>query len=439
MALNTDRRGFLKIAGCSAALFVGSRISQLVFATPADAAEQTDVLVTIFLRGGWDVMNVVPPIDGPDRGFYEAARPNLKVPADGNSAALRLDAIFGLHPGMPRLFELFQAQKLAIVHAVGLNVNTHSHFEAQQYVETATPGVKNTGTGWVGRHLQSIASPANAGLLPAVTAGDSTPITLAGAPEAVSIAAIDDFDLRGQLFEKAALRRLYTGDSWLHLAGAQTFQAIDTIQRAGASDYTPANGADYPHGDFGENLKTIAKLIKLGVGLQAATVDLGGWDTHEQQCEGSSGYLAHLVSELSDGIAAFYTDLNESSTPTYADRMTLVVVSEFGRRLAENASRGTDHGHGSGIFVLGGQVNGGRVISDWPGLQNDQLYDRADLAVTIDYRQVLSEIVMRRLGNPRLADVFPGYTDYRPLGIVRGVDLSLSAEEQVGQGAARIL
>jgi uncharacterized protein (DUF1501 family) len=188
---------------------------------------------------------------------------------------------------------------------------------------------------------------------------------------------------------------------------------------------TLANGASYPNGQFGSNLKTVAKLMKLGVGLKAATVDLGGWDTHQAEGEGSGGYLSNLVAELSNGLAAFYTDLDESDSPTYADRMTLVVVSEFGRRLTENASRGTDHGHGSGIFVLGGQVNGGRVISNWPGLHNDQLYDRADLAVTIDYRQVLSEILVRRLGNPRLGAVFPGYKDYQPLGIVRGADLQL--------------
>src|SRR5205807_939626 len=170
-------------------------------------------------------------------------------------------------------------------------------------------------------------------------------------------------------------------------------------------------------------LKTVAKLIKLGVGLKAATIDLGGWDTHQAEGEGSGGYLAHLVAELSNGLAAFYVDLDDSSSPSYADRMTVVVVSEFGRRLAENASRGTDHGHGSGIFVLGGQVNGGRVLSFWPGLQNEQLYDRADLAVTTDYRQVLGEIVVRRLGNPRLGVVFHGYKDYQPLGIVRGTDL----------------
>ena len=328
---------------------------------------------------------------------------------------------------MGQLYELYQAQKLAIVHAVGLNVDTRSHFEAQQYVENATPGVKSTGTGWVGRHLTSLGDSVNGALMPAVAAGGALPTTLAGAPEAVSISAIDDFDLRGDPFQKAALRHLYDGDTWLHTSGAQTFQAIDTIQRASSSAYQPANGATYPNGGFGSNLKTIAKLMKLGVGLRAATVDLGGWDTHQAEGEGSGGYLSHLVAELSNGLGAFYTDLDESDSPNYADRMTLVVVSEFGRRLSENASRGTDHGHGSGIFVLGGQVNGGRVITNWPGLQNEQLYDRADLAVTIDYRQVLSEILVRRLGNPRLGAVFPGFKDYQPLGIVRGTDLPLQA------------
>lgn len=420
-----SRRGFL--FGCTAAAFVGSRISEVVFASDADLVDQGDVVVTVFLRGGWDIMNVVPPIDGADRGFHEAARPNLKVPNQGSGAALALSAQFGLHPAMDHLYELYQAQKLAIIHAVGLNVDTRSHFEAQQYIETATPGFKNTGTGWVGRHLTSLGEGLNGALLPAVAAGGAVPTTLAGAPESVSISAIDDFDLRAEPFQKAALRHLYDGNTWLHASGAQTFQAIDTVQRASSSGYQPANGATYPNGQFGSNLKTIAKLIILGVGLRAATVDLGGWDTHQAEGDGSGGYLSHLLAELSSGLAAFYIDLDESSSPTYADRMTLVVVSEFGRRLSENASRGTDHGHGSGIFVLGGQVNGGRVITNWPGLQNEQLYDRADLAVTIDYRQVLSEIVVRRLSNARLGAVFPGYKDYQPLGIVRGTDLQLEA------------
>ena len=420
-----SRRGFL--FGCAAAAFVGSRISEVVFATDAAAADFGDVVVTVFLRGGWDVMNVLPPIDGADRGLYEAARPNLKVPNQGQGAALRLTDQFGMHPAMDRLYELYQAQKLAVIHAVGLNVDTRSHFEAQQYIETATPGFKNTGTGWVGRHLASLGDALNGALLPTVAAGGAVPTTLAGAPESVSISAIDDFDLRADPFEKAALRRLYDGSTWLHASGIQTFQAIDVIQRAGSSRYEPAEGASYPNGEFGANLKTIAKLIKLDVGLRAATVDLGGWDTHQDEGEGSGGYLSHLVAELSNGLAAFYTDLDQSVTPTYADRMTLVVVSEFGRRLSENASRGTDHGHGSGILVLGGQVNGGRVTTNWPGLQNDQLYDRADLAVTIDYRQVLSEIVVRRLGNAHLGAVFPGYKDYQPLGVVRGADLQLEA------------
>src|SRR5258708_420547 len=422
---SVSRRGF--IVGCTAAAFVGSRISEVVFASNADIADQGDVVVTVFLRGGWDVMNVVPPIDGIDRGVYEAARPNLKIANQGNDAALRLNDQFGLHPAMTHLYDLYQGQKLSIIHAVGLNVDTRSHFEAQQYIETATPGVKSTGTGWVGRHRTSLGESLNGALMPAVAAGGALPSTLAGAPEAVSISAIDDFDLRAEPFQKAALRHLYDGDTWLHASRAQTFQAIDGIQRASSAAYQPANGATYPNGGFGSNLKTIAKLIKLGVGLRAATVDLGGWDTHQAEGDGSGGYLSHLVGELSSGLAAFYTDLDESGSPTYADRMTLVVVSEFGRRLSENASRGTDHGHGSGIFVLGGQVNGGRVITNWPGLQNEQLYDRADLAVTTDYRQVLGEIVVRRLGNGRLGTIFPGYRNYQPLGIVRGADLPLEA------------
>jgi uncharacterized protein (DUF1501 family) len=269
-----SRRGFL--FGCAAAVYVGSRISEVVFASEPAAADQGDVVVTVFLRGGWDVMNIVPPIDGVDRGFYEAARPNLKVPNQGNGAALPLTAQFGLHPAMDRLYDLYQAQKLAIVHAVGLNVDTRSHFEAQQYIETATPGSKNTGTGWVGRHLTSLGDAMNGALLPVVAAGGAVPTTLAGAPESVAISAIDEFDLRAEPFQKAALRHLYSGDTWVDAAGAQTFQAIDTIERASSSGYQPANGATYPNGGFGTNLKTIAKLIKLGVGLRAATVDLGG-------------------------------------------------------------------------------------------------------------------------------------------------------------------
>jgi len=426
--LNTlSRRGFL--FGCAAAAFVGSRITEVVFASGPSLAQsdQSDVIVSVFLRGGWDVMNVVPPIDGPDRGLYEVARPTIRIPNQGDSAALPLNDQFGLHPSMDRLYELYQAQKLAIVHAVGLNVDTRSHFEAQQYVENATPDSKTTGTGWVGRHLASLGDSLNGDLMPAVAAGDATPVTLAGAPESVAISAIDQFDLRADPFQKAALRRLYDGTTWMHAAGAETFSAIDTIQRASASGYQPADGANYPDGEFGNNLKTIAKLIKLQVGLRAATVDLGGWDTHQAEADGAGGYLSHLVAELSNGLAAFYADLDDGSSPSFADRMTLITVSEFGRRLAENASHGTDHGHGSGIFVLGGQVNGGHVITSWPGLQNDQLYDRADLAVTIDYRQVLSEIVVRRLGNGRLGTVFPGYKDYQPLGLVQGADVPLTA------------
>lgn len=203
-------------------------------------------------------MNVVPPIEGIDRGFY------------GHHSRRRAERRYA------------------------------QHFEAQQFVENATPGFKNTGTGWVGRHLASVGQ--SDALLPAIAAGGSLPSTLAGAPEAVSISAIDDFGLRADPLQVAALRRLYEGNSWLHASGAQTFRAIETIRRAGSSGYHPANGASYPDGSFGNKLKSVARLIKLGVGLRAATVDLSGWDTHQGQGDGAGGYLANLVDELSDGL-----------------------------------------------------------------------------------------------------------------------------------------
>jgi uncharacterized protein (DUF1501 family) len=216
---------------------------------------------------------------------------------------------------------------------------------------------------------------------------------------------------------------MYTGGSWLHAAGIQTLNAVDVIENSDPGVYTPENGAAYPNGSFGDNLKTIAQTIKMQLGMRVATVDLGGWDTHEFQGDDGGGYFAARFGELSSGLAAFYTDLNGSGSANYMSRLTLVVMSEFGRTFKQNASRGTDHGHGNVMFVLGGQVNGGAIYGEWPGLGSDQLYDRRDLSITTDYRRVLSEILLRRLGNPHLGHVFPGYINHQPLGIVAGADL----------------
>jgi uncharacterized protein (DUF1501 family) len=245
--------------------------------------------------------------------------------------------------------------------------------------------------------------------------------------------SIADFTLDGNGYadaQKQILRKLYRGDSLLHHAGARTLDVMEMIEKATPPAYQPANGARYAEEDeFAAHLKTVAQMIKMNAGLRAVTVDLGGWDTHEYQGEGTAGMMAELLKQFASGVRAFYTDLDGAGAQNFANRTTIVVMSEFGRRLQENASRGTDHGHGSVMLALGGNVNGGAVYGAWPGLRPEQLYQQQDLAVTTDYRQVLSEILIRRCGNPNLSQVFPGYTGYKPLGIVRG--------EEIGRASCR--
>jgi uncharacterized protein (DUF1501 family) len=418
-----NRRQFLM--GCSAAIaaMAGARLTNLAFADPFSTAYNNEILIAVFLRGGWDALNVVPPISGPDRGYYESARSNIQVPV---ASAVQINAQFGLHPALAPLLPLYQAGHLAVVHAVGLTEDTRSHFDAMQYMELGTPGVKTTATGWITRHLQSAPNLPPSIFLPAVSAGSSQAAALLGSDEAAAIAGPDSFTMGGHWRwgdpQRSSLRALYSGSNWLYEAGTETLNTLDVIEAAGFENYVPANGADYPNGSFGDSLQTVAQLIKADLGLRAATIDLGGWDTHEHEGNDGGGYLAtNQLAPLGQGLAALYTDLsNAACAQDYTRRMTVVVMSEFGRRLRENANHGTDHGHGNAMFVLGGNVSGGKVYTNWPGLRNDQLYDQADLAVTIDYRRVLSEIVTKRLGNPNLSTVFPGYSGYAPMGIIKG-------------------
>ncbi len=422
------RRGFL--VGCSTAIaaLAGSQLTSLAFASPdAPAQANRDILVVIFLRGGSDGLSMVPPRSGPDRGYYEMARPMLKIPATGERALLPLDDRFGLHPFAAPLHELYQDGRLAIIHAAGLTSDTRSHFDAMAYMELGTPGKKHTHNGWLTRHLLTAGNIPPEIIMPVLAAGGEQPDSLLGNRETVAMSSPGNFNLvadwhyRNQL--RASLRQLYAGDALLSQVGQETLDAVDIIEAADPDNYTPANGAHYPDGEFGDNLQVIAQMIKLQLGLRLATVDLGGWDTHERQAWEVEGYFANLLEELARGMHAFYTDLDSGGNDNPAQRLTMVVMSEFGRRVRENAARGTDHGHGNVMFALGGKVNGGRIYGDWPGLHTDQLYQRADLAITTDYRRVLSEILIRRLGNPNLGVIFPGYTGYSPLGIVEGEDI----------------
>ena len=404
---NLTRRQFLQ--GCSYAIasMAGARLTNLSFSQENNPA---DTLVVVFLRGGWDALNVVPPLQGNDRGLYEKARPNIKI-----TDLLPLNDQFGLHPALAPLHDLYQSDKMGIVHAVGLDHDTRSHFDAQEYIELGTPGSKSSTSGWITRYLQGMET---SSILP-VLSTSGQPSSLLNFTPTVSLNTPADFSQwdNGLLAsQQTALRQLYKGESLLHRAGTRTLDALTIVNPLVSQEYQPSNGAFYNDDEFGVQLKTVAQMIKLEAGLRVAAVDYGGWDTHEYETDGNGGYIGELLGNLASGLSNFYLDLDSGFT----NRLSVVVISEFGRRLVQNESYGTDHGHGSVMFTLGGNVNGGQVFGNWPGLHNDQLYDHADLAVTTDYRQVLSELMTTRLGNSNIEAVFPGFSgNYNPLGIYR--------------------
>jgi uncharacterized protein (DUF1501 family) len=418
--LHLSRRGFL--VGCSSAIagMAGARLGRVAFAAnPAQAKSgSNDVLVVLFLRGGWDALSVLPPIDGPDRAIYEKARPKLKIPTSGDGAALKLAGPLGLHPKLEPLLDLYKSNKLAVVQATGLKHSTRSHFDAMEYMELGTPGNRSTTSGWITRHLQS--KPGNASVIVPAAGIRTQQTALLGSNRAIAVDNLHDMRLPDWddtwKTQQSLLRKYYDGDDWLSSAGKQTFNALDLVGKAAPDDnYKPAGNAKYPDNELGNGLKSVARLVRADLGVQALSIDFGGWDTHEYQADGAGGHMPGLLSALANGLNAFYTDLDAAGM---SKRTTVVVMSEFGRRLSENESHGTDHGHGGAMFVLGGSVNGGKVYGSWPGLGDQQLFERTDLAITTDYRHVLSEIVTKRLGNPNLAQVFPGYTYEGGLGIV---------------------
>jgi uncharacterized protein (DUF1501 family) len=428
---NLHRRQFL----ASSALTLGGTLAipHLAFGDP-DAVND-ELLVVVFLRGGIDGLSLAMPLGGADRGYYEAARPRLKIPVTGPGAALPLNGFLGLHPAAhtragataASLYEFFGAGRLAIVHACGLDHPTRSHFDAQAYMELGTPGMGSTGLGWLTRHFQTAGNLPPDIVMPSLAVGSSQQASLLGNLETINMEDPDSFALDNighwewRQAQRVALRQLIDFDTDpVHQTSLQALDAVGIIETYVSGDYTPDNGAVYPDNGFGEQMALIARLAKLGLGLRAATIDYGGWDTHDGQGNGSSGQFAGLVATLGQGMAALYQDLDGPSG--VAQRLTVVVMSEFGRRLRENDDSGTDHGHGNVMLVMGSHVNGG-VHGAWPGLHNSQLYDGADLAVTTDYRRVLSEILIRRLGNNRLDRIFPGYTTYQPINVVQGVDL----------------
>ena len=360
-------------------------------------------LVVIFQRGAADGLNIVVPYAEPQ---YYAMRPSINIP---RKSVIDLNGFFGLHPSMSAFHPLWQQGHLAIVHAAGSPDTTRSHFDAQDFMETGTPGVKITEDGWLNRSLHSMpATPKNSPFR-AIALGPSVPRILSGSEPAVAMNNISDFSVGGKNPKASpaasAFEAMYdhSSDSVLHGTGEETFDAVKMLKTADPGKYAAAPGADYPKGRFGDSLRQLAQLIKANLGVQVAFADISGWDHHVN--EGSTeGQLANVLTEFSQSLAAFWVDLGDLMEDT-----VVVTMSEFGRTARENGNRGTDHGHANVMFVMGGPVKGGRVYGRWPGLDQSQLYEGRDLALTTDFRQVIGEAVARHMGNKNLANVFPGY------------------------------
>lgn len=410
-----DRRYFLKSSGIGLASFGFMAAAPEFlhqFASAQSAVKgygKKKVLVTIFQRGAVDGLNMVVP-HGEEQ--YYAIRRNIAIPRPGKTnGAFDLDGFFGLHPSMKPFEAFWKSKQLAVVHSAGSPDNTRSHFDAQDYMESATPGYKGTKDGWLNRVLQGT-SKKDESPFRAVSLTQSLPRSLYGKAPSVAMTNLSDFSIKAGLYTsdlKGGFEGIYqqnTKDS-LGEMGKETFEAVNYLKQANPAQYKPENGAVYPATPLGRSLQQIAQMIKAGIGLEVAFAEMGGWDTHSNQSFGqnpSQGQLANLLRDFSTAIAAFATDLGKRM-----DDVIVLTMSEFGRRAAENGTRGTDHGHGNSMFVLGNSVKGGKVYANWKGLKPDAL-DSGDLAVTTDFRDVFAEAADKHMGSRDLGKLFPNYS-----------------------------
>ncbi|HVH67151.1 MAG TPA: DUF1501 domain-containing protein [Gemmatimonadales bacterium] len=373
-------------------------------------------LVCLFQRGAVDGLNMIVPHG--DRTYYQE-RPRIAVPEQD---VIDLDGYFGLHPRLAPLKPLWDDKRLAAIHAIGSPDATRSHFDAQDYMESGTPGVKATPDGWLNRYCQHDREH-DATPFRAVAFGPQLPRILAGAAPGLAIDDLQAFGLRGpqpQVRDRLtrAFEELYAGSATglLATSSQEAFEAVQTLQHVDFASYRPADGADYPRGKLGKAMLEIAQLIKAEVGLQVAFADVTGWDTHVNQ-GASEGQLAARLDELGQALAAFDRDLGERMRD-----VVVVTMSEFGRTVCENGNSGTDHGHATAMLVLGGSVLGGKVLGQWPGLDQAQRFEGRDVAVTTDFRDLFAELLARHLGASDLSAVFPGFSPdpTRFPGAIRG-------------------
>lgn len=393
--MTLDRRDFLKASAAAALPFAAPR---LVFANGANP--NSDVLVVVFQRGGMDGLQAVVPHGDAD---YYRLRPGIGIPRPGTgaNAAIDLDGFFGLHPSAAPLKPLYDSGRLAVVHGAGIDTPSRSHFECQDFYERGSTNISQVGDGWVNRYLQSNTPDAAFG---AVSIGRAIQPSMRGPSPVLGMTTIANFRL-GSTGSRAAemeaqIAGLYGGSDALGVNARKAIGAIDELALANPASRTPEGGATYPNTTFGNQMRELAQLIKSDLGLRAAAVDIGGWDHHEN----IANFIGPLLDEMSRTLVAFNADLGQRMA-----NVTVVTMTEFGRRVQQNGSNGTDHGAGTLMFLLGGGVIGRQVVRSWPGLRNQDLVN-GDLKVTMDYRTVLSELIQQRMGGADLARVFPGFT-----------------------------
>jgi uncharacterized protein (DUF1501 family) len=395
--------GTLAVVGTAA---LPSFLARSVLAATGPFGVGSRRLVVIFQRGAADGLNIVVPHGEPS---YYTMRPTINIP---KTAVLDLDGFFGLHPAMASLQPLWNQHHLAIVHAAGSPDPTRSHFDAQDFMESGTPGVKATADGWLNRAIHSGEASAKASPFRAVALNPSLPRILSGNEPATAVSNINEFAVGGASAKAAPIANSFESmyeqsvDTVMHGTGQATFEAVKMLKSANPSKYAPARGADYPRGRFADGLKQLAQLIKANLGVQVAFADIAGWDHHVNEGN-TQGQIADVLRAFSQSLNAFWIDLGDLAEDTL-----VITMSEFGRTARENGNRGTDHGHANAMFVLGGRVRGGKVYGRWPGLDSSQLFQGRDLALTTDFRQVVGEAVYSHLGNHDLNTVFPGF----PLG-----------------------
>ena len=402
--MNVSRRIFLKSSGVAmiGMSTIPAFLQRAVASTPMPNKKK---LIVLFQRGAADGLNIVVPFG--EENYYRI-RPTIAIPQPRQGAegtAVDLDGFFGLHPSLAPLGPLFHNGQLAIVHAAGSPDTTRSHFDAQDFMESGTPGVKATEDGWLNRTVQG---PREENTTPfrAVAMGPNLPLTLRGSAPAIALADVKQFRVMSQSNAvQGGFEALYaqTVDNVLRGTGTETFEAIEMLRKADPARFQPEHGASYPNGRVGQTLQQVAQLIKADIGMEVSFVDTGGWDNHVNE-GGAQGQMSNLLRELGHGLAALHQDLGDRM-----EDIVVVTMSEFGRTAHENGNRGTDHGHANCMFVMGGPVKGGKVYGKWPGLGPGQLNEGRDLALTTDFRSVLGEVISGHLGSNNLRTVFPGY------------------------------